>query len=108
MTHYREIAASYFDSLCSMRRELHRHPELSFHEENTAAWVRTNLERLHIPLMEGIRGNSTVGILTSGQPGPVILMRCDIDALPIAEETMLMAYDELTHGKAAAILQKSH
>lgn len=89
MTQFRSIAASCFDSLCSMRRELHRHPELSFHEEHTAAWVRENLERLHIPMMEGIRGNSTVGVLTAGQPGPVILMRCDIDALPIAEETCL-------------------
>jgi len=83
----RDIAKSYEEKLRAYRRHLHQNPELSFQEEKTAAWVRQNLSRLGIPVMEGVRGNSTVGIVTGTEPGPVLLFRADMDALPVSEQT---------------------
>ena len=71
------------------RRHIHQHPELSFQEENTARFIREKLKEFGIPLMEGIRGNSTVGILKGAAEGPAIGFRADIDALPIQEENDL-------------------
>ncbi len=71
------------------RRYIHQHPELSFQEENTARFIREKLKEFGIPLMEGIRGNSTVGILKGAAEGPAIGFRADIDALPIQEENDL-------------------
>ncbi len=83
------IADEYGERLREYRRYLHQNPELSFHEENTAQWVRRHLNELGIPVVEGIRGNSTVGILKGEKEGPTLLFRADIDALPITEETGL-------------------
>ncbi len=84
-----EIAEEYREKLVSYRRYLHQNPELSFEEVHTAAWVREHLKELGIPMVEGVRGNSTVGVLKGQQPGPVLLFRADIDALPITEENDL-------------------
>ncbi len=83
----KKIVHEYSDLLREYRRYLHQNPELSFHEENTAKWVRRHLRELDIPVMEKIRGNSTVGILKGENEGPTLLFRADIDALPITEST---------------------
>ncbi len=84
-----KIAEEYRERLLSYRRQLHQNPELSFEEVNTAAWIRGCLMELDIPILEGVRGNSTVGILKGDEPGPTLLFRADIDALPVMEETDL-------------------
>lgn len=68
---------------------LHSHPELSFQEYETSAYIKKQLADLGIPICDGIRGTSVVGILDSGVPGPTIAFRADIDALPVQEETDL-------------------
>lgn len=83
----REIAEGCEPQLCAYRRQLHQHPELSFKEAWTAAWVREHLEKAGIPVAEGVRENSVVGILKGDVPGPVLLFRADMDALPVTEQT---------------------
>ena len=68
------------------RRHLHRHPELSFQERETAAFVAETLEGFGAPLeVEQPAENSVVARLATGRPGPVVALRADIDALPIEE-----------------------
>ena len=72
--------------IVNLRREFHRHPELSMKEFNTAARIRKELEALNIPY-ETVGETGTVGILKGKNEKPVIGLRCDIDALPITELT---------------------
>ena len=85
----KEISEIYGQKLIEYRRYLHQNAELSFKELKTAEWVRNRLTSIGIPLKEGIQGNSVVGILDSGKPGPNIAFRADMDALPIEEENDL-------------------
>ena len=75
--------------LIETRRYLHRHPELSFQETDTAAYIRSTLNALGVPLMEGISGTSTVAVIKGEKTGPCIAFRADIDALPVEEENDL-------------------
>lgn len=69
-------------------RNLHQHPELSHREHNTAAAVAQRLRGSGYDVHEGIGGTGVVGILRNGG-GPAVLMRADMDALPVAEDTGL-------------------
>ena len=82
----KEAALSYADQLKDYRRYLHVHPETSFHETETSAWIKERLDELGIPTMDHIRKNSIVGYIEGNADGPVIAFRADIDALPIQEE----------------------
>ena len=86
---FKQAAQDYREQLVETRRYIHRHPELSFKEVNTANLIRKRLKALGIQMLEGISGNSTVGILKGSEPGPTLLFRADIDALPITEDTGL-------------------
>ncbi len=79
-----------FDQLISIRRYLHEHPELSFHEENTAAYISGLLTDWQIPHKTNIGGHGIVGVIQGNNPeSKVIAIRADMDALPINEETNL-------------------
>lgn len=67
---------------------LHQHPELSFQEVKTAARMAAELRKVGIDVTEHVGGNGVVGVLRMGE-GPVVLLRADMDALPVAEETGL-------------------
>ena len=67
-------------------RWLHSHPETSHHEVETNRFIRAELDRLGIPY-ETPAENITVAVIRSAQPGPVVGVRCDTDALPVKEET---------------------
>jgi amidohydrolase len=69
-------------------RDLHRHPELSHQEFRTAAKVADRLGGCGYQLHTGVGGTGVVGILDNG-PGPTVLLRADMDALPVAEATGL-------------------
>lgn len=69
-------------------RHLHENPELSFHERNTAARMADELRALGPDVAEHVGGTGVVGVLRCGE-GPVGLVRADMDALPVAEETGL-------------------
>jgi len=82
-----KIAASY-PSLETLYKDLHAHPELSLMEERTAGIVARELRAAGYDVTENIGGHGAVAMLQNGA-GPVLLVRADIDALPLQEETGL-------------------
>jgi amidohydrolase len=71
----------------ALRREFHQNPELGFEEVETANRVAAYLRELGIEVQTGVGKTGVVGLLQGGQPGPVIALRADLDALPITEKT---------------------
>lgn len=67
---------------------LHRNPELSFQEKETSAFVADQLEKAGCEVTRNVGGFGVVGILANGE-GPTVLVRTDLDALPIVEKTEL-------------------
>ncbi len=82
-------AQSLRESLVNWRRDIHRHPELGFHEVRTAGVVASHLHQLGIEVMTGVGKTGVVGIVEGSGPGPTVLLRFDMDALPVQEETNL-------------------
>ena len=82
-------AVPLLDRIVELRRELHRHPELSEREERTAGVICSFLEDLGIPFREGVGGHGVVARIRGRHTGPEVALRADIDALPIQEETGL-------------------
>jgi len=74
-------------SVLEWRRDIHEHPELSNREFRTAALVAAHLESLGIETTTGVAHTGVVGILRGGKPGPVVLLRADMDGLPVVERT---------------------
>jgi hippurate hydrolase len=68
--------------------DLHRHPELSLHEQRTAATLAAALRELNFEVTEHVGGTGVVGVLRNGK-GPVVLLRTELDALPVEEKTGL-------------------
>lgn len=70
----------------ALRRDLHMHPELGFEEHRTAGIVADRLRALGFEVHTGIAGTGVVGVMKGGKPGRTIMLRADMDALPILEE----------------------
>jgi len=87
MNDFLKQASELFPYTQSMRRDLHMHPELGFNEIRTGGIVAAELESLGIEVTKGIGKTGVVGLLEGGRPGPTLLLRFDMDALPIQEET---------------------
>src|SRR5690606_26067522 len=79
-----ERAKSLHEQMRVWRREIHRHPELTFTEQRTAALVNATLVSLGIPTETEVAKTGVVGHLQGGE-GPVVGLRADMDALPIME-----------------------
>lgn len=77
------------DEFVALRRDLHRHPELSFNEHRTSGIVATRLAAWGYEVTTGIAGTGVVGTLRRGQGGKSLGIRADMDALPIQEATGL-------------------
>jgi hippurate hydrolase len=75
-----------YPSLDSLYIDLHKNPELSFHEEKTAAKMAARLRNLGFEVTERVGGYGVVGVLKNGT-GPTVLVRTDMDALPVKEQT---------------------
>ncbi len=84
-----DAAAKLMPKVIEWRRHLHRYPELGNRETKTAKYVEDHLRRLGIEVKTGIAKTGVVGILTGGQPGPVIGLRADMDGLPVTERNAL-------------------
>ncbi len=84
---FRHEAAGLFDEMVRVRRDLHRHPELGFQETRTAGIVATTLNELGLEVRAGVGQTGVVGLLEGDRPGPTVLLRFDMDALPIQEES---------------------
>lgn len=78
---------THFDAIATYR-DLHAYPELAFGEVRTAAVVAAHLEAAGYVVTTGVGGTGVVGVLDRGK-GPTVLLRADMDALPVAEDTGL-------------------
>jgi amidohydrolase len=87
MTDFLQQAEELFPYTQALRRDLHMHPELGFREVRTGGIVAKELEALGIEVTKGVGKTGVVGYLEGSKPGPTILLRFDMDALPITEET---------------------
>jgi len=97
---YPAIEALYID--------LHRHPELAFQEQRTAATLAARMKALGFEVTTGIGGTGIVAILDNG-PGPVVMLRTELDALPIEEKTGLpFASTATTKNDAGETVPVSH
>src|SRR5262249_50731485 len=77
-----------YPALDALYQDLHRNPELSNHEVKTAAKMAAHLRALGFEVTEHVGGTGVVGVLRNGA-GPTVLVRPDMDALPIKEQTGL-------------------
>ncbi len=73
------------DQLIAWRRDFHRHPELGFQEFRTSGVVATHLSSLGMEVQTGVGTTGVVGVLEGARSGPVVMLRFDMDALPIQE-----------------------
>jgi hypothetical protein len=73
------------DDLVALRRDFHRHPELSHQERRTAEIIAERLRAAKLDVRTGVGGTGVVGVLHGDRPGPTIAWRADIDALPLTE-----------------------
>lgn len=75
----------FLAELAALRRDIHAHPELAFHEERTAAIVARELGRYGLEVHTGLARTGVVGVLRAGSGRRMIGLRADMDALPLTE-----------------------
>ncbi|MFQ5409151.1 MAG: M20 family metallopeptidase [Anaerolineales bacterium] len=85
MPDFHAAAQALAEELVTRRRDFHRHPELGFQEVRTAGIVAKELTELGLEVQTGVGKTGVVGLLEGDQPGPTVLLRFDMDALPIVE-----------------------
>lgn len=83
----KELAAQNLDHIIKIRRELHQYPELGFKEEKTSEIIKRELKLMNIPFTDKIAKTGIVGLIKGKFPGKTVLLRADMDALPILEES---------------------
>jgi amidohydrolase len=84
-----------YPKLDALYLDLHQSPELSMHEEKTAAKMAAQLKSFGYTVTTGVGGTGVVGILTNGK-GPTVLIRTELDALPVEEKTGLPYASKVT------------
>jgi amidohydrolase len=84
--HMQQLIDEKYPGLEELYQHLHSNPELSLQEENTAKRMSLELQRLGFTVTEGVGGYGVVGVFENG-PGPTVMVRSDMDALPIREQT---------------------
>ena len=87
MTDFLTQAEELFEYTQSLRRDFHIHPELGFREVRTGGIVAKELQALDMEVTTGVAKTGVVGMLEGAKPGPVVLVRFDMDALPVTEQT---------------------
>ena len=96
-----------YPHLDALYLDLHKNPELSSHEEKTAAKMADELRKLGYEVTTGVGGTGVVGVLRSGK-GPTVLVRTELDALPIEEKTGLPYASHVTatdpNGKTVPVM----
>src|SRR3990170_8614071 len=80
-------AQEMFEYSQALRRDFHRNPELGFQEVRTAGIVARELNGLGLEVSTGVGKTGVMALMEGARPGPVVLLRFDMDALPIQEET---------------------
>src|SRR5436309_35017 len=78
---------SVLDDVVDLRRHFHKHPEISFREHETTLYLKERLRELGLDLETCPTETGAVALLDTGRPGKTVMLRADIDALPIHEES---------------------
>lgn len=86
--HLREWTATEMPGLVTLYRHLHAHPELSLQEKETATRIAAELRAAGCTVTTGVGGHGVVAVLHNGD-GPTLMLRADMDALPVVEQTGL-------------------
>ena len=107
MIDFKAQAEELRDELIARRRDLHMHPELAFEEFRTAGIVANELRELGLEVTTGVGKTGVVAILEGSHDGPTVLVRADMDALPILEENTF-SYASTTPGKMHACGHDGH
>ena len=102
-----EKAKQLSEYTVATRRDLHRHPELGFEEVRTAGIVADTLRDLGLEVTSGVGKTGVVGLLEGKKKSPVVLLRFDMDALPILEENEVGYVSEVP-GKMHACGHDNH
>jgi amidohydrolase len=84
-TDYAAAASALEAEVIQWRHHIHQHPELSNREYETAKYVAAHLREIGLEVETGVAHTGVVGVLRGGQPGPVVALRADMDALPVKE-----------------------
>ena len=87
MNNYLQDAQALAEYTRGLRRDFHQHPEIGFKEMRTAGIITRELSALGLQVQTGVGQTGVVGLLAGRQPGRVVLLRFDMDALPVKEET---------------------
>ena len=90
MAEQKELPApskSVMDEVVELRRHFHRHPEVSFSEQETSVKISERLRELGLEVQPCPTETGAVAVLDTGRPGKTVMLRADIDALPIQEES---------------------
>ena len=103
----KEAAERHNDYIIAQRRRFHAHPELSFEEKETTAAIKGELEAMGIAVETFPDYYGLIGTIKGGKPGPVVMLRADIDALPSVEKTGLPFASE-NEGKMHACGHDAH
>ena len=85
---------SLYPGMEALYIDIHRHPELAFEEKQTAAKLAARVQTLGYEVTTGVGGTGLVGLLKNGD-GPVVMLRTELDALPITEQTGLPFSSEI-------------
>lgn len=104
---FKQEALALRDELIARRRDFHRHPEIAFEEIRTAGIVANELNNLGLEVQTGVGKTGVVGILEGAHDGPTVLVRADMDALPVHEENEI-DYASTVAGKMHACGHDGH
>ncbi len=95
------------DELIELRRDFHKYPELGFEEHRTSEIVANYLEGCGLDVKRGIAKTGVVALLKGNAQGPTLLLRADMDALPIQEENEI-SYKSINNGVMHACGHDGH
>ena len=89
MVDVHQLVSEHRDRIIDTRHDLHRIPETAYTEKKTSAYVADYLNNEGLQVQTGIAQYGVVGLLDTGTPGPTLMIRADMDALPLTEDTGL-------------------
>jgi amidohydrolase len=98
---------SVIEEVIELRRHFHRHPEVSFSEHETSKYLGERLKELGLELQRCPTETGVVALLDTGKPGKTVMLRADIDALPIHEESGV-EFASTTDGRMHACGHDAH
>ncbi len=103
----KELSQKYRQEVVGLRRKIHMHPELAYEELDTSRLIRDTLTALGIEFVSGMARTGVVGLIKGKGPGKTVMLRADMDALPIQENTHL-EYQSKSNGRMHACGHDGH